>query len=570
MGLIGGDYEDLRISETEVPSAGKSSGQRIRVGVVERDNGLVMAKTDTIRSALYDLADTNSTTHTVLLPHGTVICLAAPTAPNVGSYRARFTVTNPKLGKTLETKGSSEAAEVANQIDLLSLAKADKNALAKVTELWEAGEADELMIELGLREAPLEEIETHISGYVTKSGKHVGAYSQIRKSIEKIHPGGSVHFPDGIAVKRGSKGGYIVGTTQGMDKIGGVHKPTLKAATDDVAEKSAALNHPKSIGGRVQHQVDKPSDINQIPNSGDNPKLPGAPHPDDVAARAKKAREGVKLPSRKERAANEKAAKHRNAKGVGGRSRAEADEIRAREGAASQQRFSQGLQLKRSMAGTNHPEPKDWAKQHDDLVNKGRSLKVDGIRAAHAHAVSKGDTKMADRIDRTRQKAEGRSSKSSRLVPENDAAVTDARDAKVRDLVANFRTMHGRSPSAKELKALRKSRANRATADRGGSKNTTPSGLPLPSGVTRRSSSGGPAQVDDPARADHRSKQSDSSFGDVSAKTVEGWSDRILSREIDANPGRTQKDRASLKAMQTEYRRRKTAGANRRGIIGGY
>jgi hypothetical protein len=41
----------------------------------------------------------------------------------------------------------------------------------------------------------------------------------------------------------------------------------------------------------------------------DNPKLPGAPHPDDVAARAAKARKEAKLPSRKQRAENERKAK---------------------------------------------------------------------------------------------------------------------------------------------------------------------------------------------------------------------------------------------------------------------
>lgn len=48
-----------------------------------------------------------------------------------------------------------------------------------------------------------------------------------------------------------------------------------------------------------------------VPSSGarrDNPKLPGAPHPEDVAAKAAKARKAAKLPSRKERTANEKAA----------------------------------------------------------------------------------------------------------------------------------------------------------------------------------------------------------------------------------------------------------------------
>lgn len=77
------------------------------------------------------------------------------------------------------------------------------------------------------------------------------------------------------------------------------------------------------------------------------------------------------------------------------------------------------VQARDLTAGTNHPNPEDWAKQHDLLVGQKRSLKVDPLKAAKAHALSKGDHAMADRIDRTIQQAEGRSSKSSRLAPHN-------------------------------------------------------------------------------------------------------------------------------------------------------
>ena len=307
------EHHDDELREGEAPAPSKGSGQKIRVATIERDNGLVTATNSSISNALYDLADQNSLTHTVVLPHGTTVKLAATNSPTMtGAWRSRFSIENGKLGRTVEAKGSSSAADLANQIDLLALAKIDKDALSKVTEAHAAGDAEGVLVALGLREERLEEIEIHVSGYTTKKGKHVGAYSQIRKAIDKLGPGQSLHFPDGIAVKRTSNG-YSVGTTSGIKKIGGAHRPSAKAAADDVAQKSASLDHPKSIGGRVQHSIDKPTEINSIPNSGDNPKLPGAPHPSDVAHRAAKARkEAVKrLPSRKERAENERKAKDR-------------------------------------------------------------------------------------------------------------------------------------------------------------------------------------------------------------------------------------------------------------------
>lgn len=301
-----------RLTEAEVPPATSGgTGQKIRVGVIERDNGLVMAKTSQINNALYDLADTNSTTHTVVLPHGTTVKLVAAVSNNVGSWRARFEITNPKLGKTVEEKGASAAAELAGQIDLLALNKIDKNALAKVTEAHDAGDHEGMLVALGLREAPLEEIQIHVSGYVTKSGKHVGAYSQIRKKISSLGPGQTLHFPDGISVRK-SSGGYVVGGSN-APQLGGVTKKSAKAAADDVARKSAGSTNPKSLGGRVAHSIDSGSEVDALPNSGDNPKLPGAPHPADVADRAAKARKEAtkRLPSRKQRAENERKAGER-------------------------------------------------------------------------------------------------------------------------------------------------------------------------------------------------------------------------------------------------------------------
>lgn len=498
--------------EAEVPPAiGKlGTGQRIRVGVVERDNGLVMAKTSQISNALYDLADQNSTTHTVLLPHGTMVKLSAAVAPSVGSWRAKFEVSNPKLGKTVEAKGTSEAAELAGQIDLLALAKIDKDALAKVTEAYDRGDAVGMLVEMGVREPapePLREDQIHVSGYVTKSGRHVGAYGQIRKTLDKLEHGDSAHFPDGLTAKR-TKGGFSVSGGEVPSKHSG-----SKDAADAIAIGSLNSDHPKSLGGK-QHQSEafgaaiqgNVSDrVDNLP--ADNPKLPGTPHPEAVAARAAAARKSAKR----------------------GRSSTTLDRGPTKDGEPIPPRD----RSKPVGPGLRSPE------------------EADAIRAGE-HEPGGGKRKPG---------------------------VTDARNASEDELIKNYKIMHGHPPNKKELETLRKSRArrekeergrgkNNATADRGGSKNTTPSGLPLPPAAGPSKTSGGPGQRDDPSFANHRSN-SDGSFGDVSAKTVEGWSDRILSREIDANPGRTTKERAHLKVMQTEYRRRKTAGAQHRGFIGG-
>lgn len=152
--FFGHHDDDAILAEAEVPKPAAGSGQRIRVATIERDNGLVTATNSSISNALYDLADQNSLTHTVVLPHGTTVKLAATNAPTTtGAWRSRFEITNGKLAKTVEAKGSSAAADLANQIDLLALAKMDKTALEKLTEAHAAGDAEGVLVALGLREA---------------------------------------------------------------------------------------------------------------------------------------------------------------------------------------------------------------------------------------------------------------------------------------------------------------------------------------------------------------------------------------------------------------------------------
>lgn len=457
-----GHYDDEAIREAEVPQATSrvGTGQRIRVGVIERDNGLTTATTSTISNALYDLADQNSTTHTVLLPHGTTVKLGASVSPTGGSWRAKFVINNPKLDKTVESKGTSAAADMANQIDLLALGQLDKDALAKVTEAYNAGSEHATLVAFGLAEEKLEPIredQIHVSGYVTHSGRHVGAYGQIRKTLDKLEHGDSAHFPEGITAKRTHSGFSVSGAD-----VSSKHSSS-KAAADAVAIGSLNSDHAKSLGGKQRQD-----------------EAFGAAIQGNVA----------------DRIDNLPAAKDRNAKGIGGRSLNEADAIRA-----------------------------------------GEHLPGGGKRKPGA---------------------------------------TDARGASDDTLIKNFKTMHGRSPSDKEMAKLRQRPIAQgqnldglANMGRPGKPHSTPSGLPLPPAAGPSKTSGGPGQRDDPSFANHRSKQSDASFGDVSKKTVEGWSDRILSREIDANPGRTTAEAAKLKVMQTEYRRRKTASAHSRGFIGG-
>lgn len=555
-------YDEIPLTEAEVPVAtGKQgTGQRIRVGVVERDNGLTTATTSTISNALYDLADQNSTTHTVLLPHGTTVKLGASVTPQVGSWRAKFVITNPKLNKTVEQKGASAAADMANQIDLLALGQMDKDALAKVTEAYNAGSYVGVLLAIeGVAEGHID-----VSGYVTKSGRHVGAYSQIRKSINSLKKGDSLHFPDGIEVRRvstgehqpaGAGGRFAVIHETGEDGMAAVKNAgTLDSAARHVAEQSAMSTHPNSLGGAKSTKgVTSADAVDQL--DADNPKLPGTPHPEAVAARAAAGRKSAQLPSRKERSRNEAVA------GTTSKVRGLKD--------------GESVEVGTSRVRRNDITPPKNAQGQPGKGKGGTTFEVTGPGGRRGTGIWTDPKKAAEEAH---SRHEGNSNSRS---PKPGA--TDARHLSDDEYIANFKVMHGRAPNKRELATLRKSGdrrereakarkgrgVNRATADRGGSKNTTPSGLPLPPAAGPSKTSGGPGQRDDPSFSNHRSKQSDASFGDVSKKTVEGWSDRILGREIDANPGRTTADRAKLKVMQDEYRRRKTAGAQRRGFIGG-
>lgn len=255
MPLFGHYDDEPPIREAEVPPPSKGTGQRIRVGTVERDNGLTTATTSSVSNALYDLADQNSLTHTVVLPHGTTVKLAATNSPTqAGAWRSRFEITNGKLAKTVEAKGSSVAADLANQIDLLALAKIDKTALEKVTERHAAGDAEGVLVALGIRDEGLEEANIQVAGYVTKDGRHVGAYSQIRDIIDKLKEGQTAHFPEGISVHHSPDGGFRVkggGSLNAEHKTGGPLQAVSNADTTTklVVARSARSNHAKSLGG---------------------------------------------------------------------------------------------------------------------------------------------------------------------------------------------------------------------------------------------------------------------------------------------------------------------------------
>lgn len=444
-----GHHDEDQLREAETPSASTGPGQRIRVAAVERDNGLTTATSQSISSALYDLADANSLTHTVSLPHGTTVKLAAATTPRlgIGSYRARFEISNPAISKKVEAVGTQAAADLANQIDVLAMGKADKDALTKVAE-----------------EEHLEEIETHVSGYVTRSGRHVGAYSQIRKSIDKLGPGSSVHFPDGISVKR-TTNGYTVGSTK-APQIGGISQPSAKGAADYVAKKSAMSTHPKSIGGRVASPVDKPTDINAIPNSGDNPKLPGTPHPRDVADRAAKALKAAKLPSRKERARNEAIAGTKTK--LEGLKSGETHEVGTSTVKRTETKVPGRADGGAVRAKGGHPIFEVTGPGGTGTFNTANS----GHAAEHAHARSeratnpqgsRGGPSPMPGVIRTPNEADAIRASERRKAQ-------DASSFAKEDKIAAFKVMHGRPPSPKELAVLDKSekkdKSAAATIDR--------------------------------------------------------------------------------------------------------
>lgn len=240
MSLFGHHDDPPRSERLSENFTGK--GQRVRVAVVERDNGLVSATSQSISNALWDLADSRSLTHTVLLPHGTAVKLAAAPAP-MGSHRARFEITNPVLkeNKRVEAVGTSGAADLANQIDVLAMSKGDKDALAKVTEEWERG-------------GRIQEAKVNVSGYVTRGGKHVGAYSQVRKLVASLKSGHSLRLPDGIKVSRKEAGFQV--HDAGGNRHGGAALADPSSATTQALNASASSTHPKSIGGTKSHAKD--------------------------------------------------------------------------------------------------------------------------------------------------------------------------------------------------------------------------------------------------------------------------------------------------------------------------
>lgn len=189
-----------------------------------RDNGIKAASTSSIRSALFDLADRESPTHTVKLPNGTKVKAPAG-VPGYSSYRRKFVATNGK--ETVTATGTDEAADVAKELD----------SRTKLTE----SELDDLWPERVAERA------IHVSGYYTKSGKHVDAYSQVRSILAKLKAGGSAHFPDGLMVHNQEGEFRVEGGSLGTRSAKGVDQ-----AAKVVALTSGRSTHPKSIGGKQQ------------------------------------------------------------------------------------------------------------------------------------------------------------------------------------------------------------------------------------------------------------------------------------------------------------------------------
>lgn len=280
-----------RLGSSGKMQQGELQERTVHVETREDEPGVKIATIPKIRNALYDLSEPRNPTHTVQLPHGTKITVK-PGVPTrtFSSFGRTFVITAADGETSKEAIGSDDAAELAKEMD------------------GAAGKR--------VQEAMLSEAAVRVSGYTTKRGRHVGAYSQIRAAIAKLSDGGAAHFPDGITVKQAS-GGYEV---YGGGRVGtGISTSlSLDKAAGTVAIRSADSTHPKSLGGKSRHQDkayamaikgDHAKTVNDIP--ADNPRLPGTPHPEFVADRAAKARKAAKLPSRKERAENERKAGER-------------------------------------------------------------------------------------------------------------------------------------------------------------------------------------------------------------------------------------------------------------------
>lgn len=91
------------------------SERTVHTAVQQRDNGVKSATHSSIRSAIFDLAERRTPTHTVRLPNGTTVKMAPTTQPSMGTYNSTFTVSNGS--ETLEATGTEEAADTAKELD---------------------------------------------------------------------------------------------------------------------------------------------------------------------------------------------------------------------------------------------------------------------------------------------------------------------------------------------------------------------------------------------------------------------------------------------------------------------
>ena len=110
-GLVHKSREEL----DELAEADELAERTVHTATQQRDNGVKSATHASIRSAIFDLGDRYTPTHTVKLPNGTTVKVAAAAQPGYGSYGRTFTVTNGS--ETLEATGVEEAADTAKELD---------------------------------------------------------------------------------------------------------------------------------------------------------------------------------------------------------------------------------------------------------------------------------------------------------------------------------------------------------------------------------------------------------------------------------------------------------------------
>lgn len=104
-----------KMKEEDVWDGKPLSERTVHTAVQQRDNGVKSATHSSIRSAIFDLSESRTPTHTVKLPNGTTVKVAATDRPGYGNYGRTFTVSNGT--ETLEATGIEEAADTAKELD---------------------------------------------------------------------------------------------------------------------------------------------------------------------------------------------------------------------------------------------------------------------------------------------------------------------------------------------------------------------------------------------------------------------------------------------------------------------